>query len=350
MTPDSEYVPFGITMTKGDSSLIPAAAQGSSSACSDANTNCKGISIGIDDLPWYDPKGRAGHGTHVFGTIGAIGGNNEGVTSMVPNSDGICYLIARVFDDEQNGIYASAIFEAIDWAVTEGANVINMSLGAGSYYQAGQDAIDAAHAKGILSVASAGNSQSSALQYPASLDHVISVAAVKDDGQRASFSTYNDKVDVAAPGVGTVSTYIGNRYASLSGTSMAAPHVTGAIAKVWSVCRQCSSARVESCLFTTASSYPSKTNQLGFGIIDADDMYSCLVNTDGCCAETRVQEVEPVVVVPEQVEEPEPVAVAPEQVQAQPAQCNRRDIGERCRRDAHCCSGKCSSGFTCLAA
>jgi serine protease len=364
MTQDSESVPLGIAETKGDSRLIPT-PQGSSSACSDPksfkvaiidsgvqvghpdipclpiddpDTNCKGTSFGIDD-PWYDPQGSAGHGTHVFGTIGAIGGNHKGVVGMVPDSDGICYLIARVFDDEGNGIYASSVFEAIDWAVSEGANVINMSLGGDSYYRAGQEAIDSAYAKGALSVASAGNSGSETFKYPASFNHVTSVAAVTTAGSRASFSTYNNRVDVAAPGVGILSTYIGGGYSSLSGTSMAAPHVTGAIAKVWSVCSQCSNVQVESCLLTTASSSFRRTKQLGLGIINADDTYDCLVNTDGCCAETTEKEVE---LEPELIEQ---------DLDSEPALCNRRDIGQRCTRGVHCCSGNCNGqSHTCQAA
>jgi serine protease len=379
MTPDSESVPYGISMTKGDSNNIPA-ARGSSSACSDPksfkvaiidsgvevghpdipclpiddpNTNCKGVSIGIDDLPWYAPKGNAGHGTHVFGTIGAIGGNNEGVTGMIPDSDGICYLIARIFDDEGNGIYASYAFEAIDWAISEGANVINMSLGGGTYYEAGQVATATAYRQGAVTVASAGNSQSSALQYPAAYNNVLGVAAVDPDGTRASFSQYNNKVDVAAPGVSVRSTYLGGKYASLSGTSMAAPHVAGAIAKVWSVCRQCSNAQVESCLLTAASSSSRRTDELGFGIVNAADTYDCLVNTSGCCHDEAESAQEPE---PEPVQEDEEAESLPLPlpVQEVPAaeQCPRRNIGEPCRRDEHCCSGKCagpSRGMTCQA-
>jgi serine protease len=377
MTPDSESIPYGISMTKGDSPIIPI-AQGSSSACSDPNsfkvaiidsgvqvghpdipclpiddpnTNCKGISIGIDGLPWYAPRGRfAAHGTHVFGTIGAIGGNNKGVAGMVPDSIGICYLIARVFDDEGNGIYASNVFEAIDWAVSEGANVINMSLGAGTNYRAGQAATAAAHEQGAVTVSSAGNSGSEFLQYPASYNHVLSVAAVDADGARASFSQYNKKVDVAAPGVDIRSTYLGGAYSTMSGTSMAAPHVTGAITKVWSVCRQCSNDQVESCLLTTAASSSRRTDELGFGIVNAADTYNCLVKTSGCCDEATgmelAQETEFVV----EDEGPKPLSV---HELAAVEKCWRRNIGEACRRDGHCCSDKCagpSRGMTCRAA
>jgi serine protease len=308
---DSESVPFGISMITGNSSIIPTASRGSSSACSDPDsfkvaiidsglevghpdipclpidhpdTNCKGVSIGIDD-DWHNPKGKAGHGTHIFGIIGAVGGNGEGVSGMLPDSDGICYLIARVVDDDGKGSFASSTFHALDWAVSEGANVINISMSAKTYFQAGQVAVTSAHEHGALVVASVGNFGLESMRYPAGFDHVLGVAAVQNDGERASFSQHNDKVDVAAPGVGILSTYLGGQYASMSGTSMAAPHVAGAIAKVWSVCRQCSNTLIENCLLTTASASSDRNNEIGFGVVNAADTYNCLVNTDGCCAD-----------------------------------------------------------------
>jgi serine protease len=321
------YVDSGVQVGHPDIPCLPVY---------DPNTNCKGTSIGTDD-PWYDPKGTAGHGTHVLGTIGAIGGNGEGVAGMVPNSDGICYLVARVVDDEGHGIYASSVLEAIDWAVSEEANVINMSLSGDTSFQAGQEAMNSAYASGALLVASVGNSGSETFNYPASFDHVMSVAAVTTAGSRAEFSTYNNKVDVAAPGVDILSTDIDGGYSAMSGTSMAASHVTGAIAKVWTVCSQCSNLQVESCLLTTTSSPFRRSKQLGFGFIHTADAYDCLVHTDGCCAETTEKEEE---LEPELIERDR----GPDE-----AMCNRSDIGERCTRGIYCCSGNCD-GQTCQAA
>jgi subtilisin family serine protease len=106
---------------------------------------------------------------------------------MVPNSDGICYMIARVVDDEGHGSFASSTFHALDWAIREGANVIDMSLSAKTYFQAGQAAVTAAHEHGAFVVASVDNFGLEEMRYPAGFDHVIGVAAVKDDGERASF-------------------------------------------------------------------------------------------------------------------------------------------------------------------
>jgi serine protease len=114
---------------------------------------------------------------------------------LVPDSGGICYLISRVFDDAGNGQYTSRVFETIDWAIDEGADVNNMSLGGGGKYPTGQATFDEAYNRGILSVAAAGNTGSTSLSYPASYEKVISVAAVDSDKVRASFSQRNAYVD-----------------------------------------------------------------------------------------------------------------------------------------------------------
>jgi serine protease len=214
--PDAETIPVGITLSQGGrSTIIPSTPSSSttsnSGACNDPNSfkvaiidsgvqgnhpdipcrnvnavdsNCMGASFGVDGQPWFAPGSRAWHGTHVFGTMGAIGDNNRGVTSMVPNSEdsNICYMFARVFDDQGNGQFVSVLFQGIDWAISQGANVINMSLSGGSIFRTGQATFNAAYAAGILSVAAAGNGGSSSLRYPASYEHVISVAATDDSG------------------------------------------------------------------------------------------------------------------------------------------------------------------------
>jgi serine protease len=383
---DAETVPFGISMVLGDSSIIPApkTRASASSACNDPNsfkvaiidsgleashpdipcgdinavdTNCKGISIGVD-VPWYAPTNLAWHGTHVFGTIGAIGGNGQGVAGMIPDSDGICYLIARVFDDDNVQQYASKVFEAIDWAISEKANVINMSLGGLPNYRTGQVSFDTAYANGALAVASAGNNGSSELRFPAAYDNVLGVGAVNTDGKKAYFSQYNEKVDLTAPGVSVLSTSLNGGYASSSGTSMAAPAVTGAIAKVWSVCQQCSNVQVKKCMLDTATGTPTgqRTNELGFGIVNAEATYQCLVDTDGCCARETPQ-VGLITLSDKQViQRPasSPSFSGAQNVVQRPAiadetQCFRRPVRGYCRRDSQCCSDKCSATFRCLA-
>jgi serine protease len=307
----ADFLPYGIAQAQGNSARLPSAPS-TSGACSDPNsfkvavidsglevahpevpcrpidesdTNCKGVSIGVNGEPWYAPQNWGYHGTHVFGTIGAIGGNGKGVTSMVPDSGGICYLIGRVFDDAGNGQYVSRIFEAIDWAIDEGADVINMSLGGGGKYRTGKATFDEAYKRGALSVAAAGNNGSSQLSYPASYEKVISVAAVNATKVRASFSQSNAYVDISGPGVSVASLYLGGRYAYISGTSMATPHVTGSIARIWSTCRECSNDEVEQCLLNTAEDLGpvGRDNDYGAGLLQTQNAYDCLVTTIGCC-------------------------------------------------------------------
>jgi serine protease len=237
----------------------------------------------VNGEPWYAPKNRGYHGTHVFGTIGGIGGNNEGVTSMVPDSGGICYLIARVFDDAGNGQFTSVIDAAIDWAINQGADVINMSLGGGGFDTTGQTLFNKAHTLGVLSVAAAGNNGSTQLAYPASYDNVISVAAVDRNKNRAYFSQSNNYVDISAAGVSVESTFLNGEYRKLSGTSMATPHVTGAIARIWSTCGACSNDQVEQCLVSTAEDLGpvGRDNDYGAGLLQTQNAYDCLLM--GCC-------------------------------------------------------------------
>ena len=178
-----------------------------------------------------------GHGTHVAGTMGAVGNNRAGVTG-VNWSTSIMGL--KFLDANGNGSVAGAI-KAIDFAVTAkqaGVNirVLNNSWTGAGFSQALADEIAKANANGILFVAAAGNSGTDndrAPVYPASYDlpNVISVAATTNTDALATFSDYGaTSVDLGAPGLNILSTLPGGRYGYLSGTSMATPQVSGAAA------------------------------------------------------------------------------------------------------------------------
>ena len=177
-----------------------------------------------------DPMDDHSHGTHVAGTIGAAA-NGTGVVGVASE----VRIMALKFLGADNWGYFSDAIECLYYAIDNGAHVTNHSWYGTDFSQALYDAIAEAGDRNQLLVAAAGNESAdndSQPHYPASfdLDNVISVAATDSNDRLAAFSNYGaGSVDLAAPGVGIVSSVPGG-YASYSGTSMAAPHVTGAVA------------------------------------------------------------------------------------------------------------------------
>ena len=172
---------------------------------------------------------RDGHGTHVAGIAAASTNNSLGVAGVGYNSS---LMNGKVLADNGSGYY-SWIANGIIWATDNGANVINMSLGGSSGSQTLLNAVNYAWNNGVVVVAAAGNSSTSAPSYPAYYGNTIAVAATDSNDQKAGFSNYGSWVDVAAPGVSIYSTYKNNSYASLSGTSMASPYVAGLAGLIW---------------------------------------------------------------------------------------------------------------------
>ena len=226
---------------------------------------------------WYNDGD--GHGTHVAGTIAAYD-NNEGVVGVYP---GVDMHIVKIFNDNGQWTYASDLIDAITQCQDAGSNVVNMSLGGGSSSTTERNAMQSFTDAGMLLVAAAGNAGNSAKSFPASYDAVMSVAAVDSNENRASYSQYNDQVEIAAPGSAVQSTYPTNSYAALSGTSMATPHVAGGAALVWSYFPQCSNNQIRNALNATAEDKGSagRDNFYGHGLMQLADAYNYL-NTNGC--------------------------------------------------------------------
>ncbi len=184
-----------------------------------------------------DPKDENGHGTHVAGTIGAVGHNGQGVVGI---NQHVKIMALRFLGPTGAGSLSDAI-TAIDYMITmknRGVDirVANNSWGGSGYAAALGDAIQRTEEAGIVFVAAAGNDGTDndvEPSYPANfeMNNVVSVAALDEWGNLASFSNYGaTTVDIAAPGADIHSTFPGNRYVKLSGTSMATPHVVGALA------------------------------------------------------------------------------------------------------------------------
>lgn len=178
-----------------------------------------------------NPWDGNGHGTHCAGTIGAVHDNALGVAGVMAD---VQLVAVKFLSDFGSGTTENAI-RSVDYATNLNVDIMSNSWGGGGRSQALEDAIWRAHERGILFVAAAGNSRSNndaRPSYPASYDvpNVISVAATTAQDTLASFSSYGrTSVHIAAPGHNTLSTVQNDRYAVFSGTSMATPHVSGAL-------------------------------------------------------------------------------------------------------------------------
>lgn len=197
---------------------------------------------GVHGYDFYDndadPMDEEGHGTHCAGTIAASGNNAVGVVGVTWKTQIMCM---RFLGPDGSGATSDAV-RCIDWAVANGAHILSNSWAGIDNAPELLEAVNRAQQKGVLFVAAAGNTGGSGNNndsrpyYPASLPstNIISVAAIDTNDARGSFSHYGKQsVDIGAPGVGILSTTVGENYQTLSGTSMAAPHVSGAAALVW---------------------------------------------------------------------------------------------------------------------
>ena len=167
------------------------------------------------------------HGTHVAGTVAATANNAKGVAGVSFNSQ---LAICKALGGPLGSGATSDVANCINWTASKGVKVISMSLGGGSsttLQQAVRNADDTA-----IVIAAAGNDGDGTLNYPAAYPEVVSVAATDNRDQRASFSNANADVEIAAPGVNILSTRRGGGYFTLSGTSMATPHVAGVAAVI----------------------------------------------------------------------------------------------------------------------
>ncbi len=183
-----------------------------------------------------DPYDTNSHGTHVAGIIGAKGGNAIGVAGI----DWNVRIMALKFIGPNGGFTSDAV-RAMNYAVTNGAKIINNSWGGGGYDAATSAAIVRARNAGVIVVNAAGNNGSDNDQsafYPANYitqsDNVITVAATDSQDKLSSYSNFGrTTVTLGAPGTDILSTLPNNRYGSYSGTSMATPMVSGALALLW---------------------------------------------------------------------------------------------------------------------
>ena len=211
------------------------------SGCDIEHINLKDNIVGVRNFTDEDNKNqnivvdRVGHGTHVTGIIAANGEN--GIVGVAPKAN--IYVLKAINRSGTGKL--SWVINAINYAVEKKVDIISMSLGMSANNEKLERAVKEAVNKNILVVCAAGNevdgnADDFQYSYPAAYVDVISVGAVDKRGNPAYFSNANLVIDVVAPGVEILSTYPNNSYASLSGTSMATPYVSGSLAllKNWS--------------------------------------------------------------------------------------------------------------------
>ncbi|KQV50492.1 hypothetical protein ASC95_14060 [Pelomonas sp. Root1217] len=256
----------------------------------DTNASDPGDNVTADQCGADKPaQNSSWHGTHVAGTIAAVGNNALGVTGVAPKAK---IVPVRVLG--KCGGATSDIADGIVWAVggsvagvpvnANPALILNLSLGGeAACASITQSAITYAHNKGALIVVAAGNdNQDVAKQTPANCKHATAVAATNKVGARSSYSNYGDMVDIAAPGgdatYGNVlslsnsgmSGPVADGYSWLRGTSMAAPHVAGVAALMAAVNVTVLPAGMVSLMRSTARAFPGSCTGCGAGIVDAE--------------------------------------------------------------------------------
>lgn len=218
-----------------------------------------------------EPQDEHGHGTHVAGTVGALTDNGVGVAGTAQTT----ILPVRVLDESGSGSLSDAA-DGVVWATDNGADVISLSLACSinllcELSQPMEEALDYAAANGVLSVCAAGNNGPllDSVSYPASDPDCMAVSAVNEDGNIAFFSSRGPEVEIAAPGSSILSTCIGDDYCEKSGTSMAAPHVSGTAALA-AAQHGIGGEQLRQHLRDTAVDTSLSSNEEGAGIANAD--------------------------------------------------------------------------------
>ena len=189
------------------------------------------VGIGFHVLrPGELPRDDNGHGTHIAGTIAAYG-KKSGIAGVAP---GAMVHAVKAFD-AKGSAYVQDLVDAINWCVRHRIPIINMSFGIHANSPSLRRAVSNAYRHGCVIVASAGNDGNDhTVDYPARYDEVVSVGAVDREGKVAPFSNDSGRIDLYAPGVAIDSCHRLRSYRALSGTSMAAAHVSGALALLMS--------------------------------------------------------------------------------------------------------------------
>jgi subtilisin len=283
------------TIPAGVAQILAPAAWG--------NSQGKGIRVGVVDTgidfnhpdlkPNYaggmsfvpgapTPMDDQGHGTHCSGTIAAAI-NGAGVVGVAPQAS--LYGV-KVLDSNGSGQF-SWVVAGIDWCIQNKMHIISMSLGGSAAPTALQTICNVAWKQGLLIVAAAGNDQpghpvppaASNVGYPGKYKNVIAVSAIDSGNVITYFSSRGPEVDLCAPGLNVLSTAPGGGYATMSGTSMACPHVSGAAALTWGAHRFATNQQIWNLLAFTVDNLgaPGWDMLYGYGRVNANASSGALV-------------------------------------------------------------------------
>ncbi|MCX5794554.1 MAG: S8 family peptidase [Elusimicrobia bacterium] len=232
--------------------------------------NVKGGFNAVDEKNPNDFMDDQGHGSHVSGTIAGVynGGNGAGNSGVIGVAPKASLYGVKVLDAQGGGSY-STIIAGIEWAVKNGMQVANMSLGAPEGTDALHQAIIAAKKAGLVIMAAAGNDSGAPVGYPAAYPETICVTASNDQDQMASFSSKGSALTFIAPGEDILSVKLGGGYIKHSGTSMATPHMTGLGALAIASGAK-GFAGVKNALMKAATQLPGlAADEQGYGLVDA---------------------------------------------------------------------------------
>ena len=214
-----------------------------------------------------DEFGSNGHGTSVAGLIAAAQNNSVGISGIAPN-----VKVMNLRAGNASGfLEEDDVAEAIIYAVDNGCKIVNMSFGDVAYSYLLRDAISYGVSRGVIFVASAGNSATSTPNYPAAFTETISVSATDSSNSLAPFSNYGNTISVAAPGTHVLSTVIGNRYGKVTGTSFSAPIVSAVLALICSANPSLPAEYVSGALFSAAKDlgFSGWDRFYGHGLVNA---------------------------------------------------------------------------------
>jgi subtilisin family serine protease len=271
--PAAQVIPWGIStvnapaawgISKGTGVKVAIMDTGISLTHPDLQANIKG---GVNTIKSFKTANDDnGHGSHCAGIVGAIN-NTIGVVGVAPE---VNLYAVKVLNAAGSG-WLSDIIEGFQWCIDNQIQVISMSFGSYDSNTSEQDAVIKTYNAGITLVAAAGNDgAANTVNYPGAYPEVIAVSAIDSDLKLASYSSYGPEVDIAAPGTQVYSTYKGSGYATMSGTSMATPHVTGVAALRIAQNPSQSPAEVKTAIQSTATNLGLTSDKQGAGLVNAD--------------------------------------------------------------------------------